>query len=327
MDRYEKIIESIEDPVVVVSKEGDIIYMNQSGYILKSQLGKRHFHQLITYPFSLEFIKKGMSVKGIFKEADGRRFLIDAFPFEKEGLTLLIRDITRFIELEELSKKEGIIITISKLLSAIFHDMKGPVGGIKGAAQLLKEDIQDKELVDDILYETGRLENLINEITMVAKPIKLSKKPVNIHKVIDGAVKTLEKQFPQVQVERLYDPSLPELYIDPDYMHRVLVNIIRNGMEAVEGKGKVKISTGISWDTVYSPKGNKIFIRIKDSGKGVPEDMIDRLFIPFVSTKKKGMGIGLSSSYKIVKEHGGILRYIGDATFEILLPVPERSNR
>ncbi len=162
MDRYEKIIESIDDPIVVVSFTGDILYMNQAGYILKSQLGQRDFQNLITHPLNLEFIKKGMSVKGIFKEVKNNRFLIDAFPFEKSGITLLIRDITRFIELEEMAKKEGLIVTISKLLSAIFHDMKGPVGGIKGAAQLLKEDIQDKELVDDILYETKRLENLIN---------------------------------------------------------------------------------------------------------------------------------------------------------------------
>ncbi|WP_457640268.1 two-component system sensor histidine kinase NtrB [Persephonella sp.] len=324
MEKYEKIIESIEDPVVVLDRNGNILYMNQAGYILQSQLGTKNFKDLTTYPLQLEFVKKGMSVKGIFKEINNSRFLIDAFPYEKEGTTLLIRDITRFIELEELSKKEGLIITVSKLLSAIFHDMKGPVGGIKGAAQLLKEDIQDKELVDDILYETNRLENMINEITMVAKPIKLSKKMVNIHLVIDEAIKTLSRQFPDVTVERIYDPSIPDLHIDPDYMHRVLVNIIRNGMEAVEGKGKLTISTGISWDNIYSPKGNKVYIRIKDSGKGVPEEMVDKLFIPFVSTKKKGMGIGLSSSYKIVKEHGGVLRYIGNSTFEILLPIPER---
>ncbi|WP_457624976.1 two-component system sensor histidine kinase NtrB [Persephonella sp.] len=326
MEKFEKILESIDDPIVVISKNGDILYINQAGYTLKSQLGNRGFSELINSPLNLDFIKKGMSVKGIFKEINKSRFLIDAFPYE-EGITLLIRDITRFIELEELSKKEGLIITVSKLLSSIFHDMKGPVGGIKGAAQLLKEDIQDKDLIDDILYETRRIENMINEITLIAKPVQLSKKKINIHKVIDDAIKTLARQFPEVQFERLYDPSLPDLYIDPDYMYRVFVNIIKNGIEAVQSKGKIRVSTGISWDKIYSPKGNKVFIRIKDSGKGVPEDMLDKLFIPFVSTKKKGMGIGLSSSYKIVKEHGGVLRYIGDATFEILLPIPERGEK
>ncbi|MBK3331583.1 histidine kinase [Persephonella atlantica] len=327
MDRYERILESIEDPVVVIDKTGNPLYMNQAGYILKSQIGSHSFKSLINYPLGLNFVKKGMSVKGIFFESKDSKFLIDIFPLEEEGFTLLIRDITRFIEMEETAKKEGIIITISKLLSTIFHDMKGPVGGIKGAAQLLKEDIQDIELVDDILYEVKRIENLINEITVITKPIKLFKKYASIHKVIDEAIKTVEKQYKQVRYERVYDPSLPDLYIDPDYMHRVFVNIIRNGIEAVGGKGKITISTGISWDKIYSPKGNKVYVRIKDSGKGVPEDMIDKLFIPFVSGKKGGMGIGLSSSYKIVKEHGGILRYIGKATFEILLPIPERGEK
>ncbi len=327
MDRYEKILESIEDPVVVVDREGNVIYTNQAGYTLKSQIGFSNFNNLIAYPLNLNFVKKGMSVKGIFFEVDDSKFLIDVFPLEEEGFTLLIRDITRFIEMEETSKKEGLIVTISKLLSSIFHDMKGPIGGIKGAAQLLKEDIQDMELIDDILYEVKRIENLINEITVITKPLKLFKKYNNIHKVIDEAIKTVEKQYKEIKFERLYDPSLPDLYIDPDYMHRVFVNIIRNGIEAVEGKGKISISTGISWDKVYSPKGNKVYVRIKDSGRGVPEEMVDKLFIPFVSGKKGGMGIGLSSSYKIVKEHGGILRYLGDATFEILLPIPERSEK
>jgi hypothetical protein len=189
MDKFEKILESIEDPVIVVSEEGNVLFMNQAGYILSSQLGSKSFKKLITYPFSLSSIKKKMSVKGIFKEINNNKFLIDAFPFGEKSLTLLIRDITRFIEFEELSKKEGLIITVSKLLSSIFHDMKGPVGGIKGAAQLLKEDTTDEELIEDILYEVKRLENMINEITTITKPIRLNKRKVNIHKIIDKAIK------------------------------------------------------------------------------------------------------------------------------------------
>ena len=327
MEYFEKILESIEDPLIVVSKEGDIIYANQAGHFLKSQIGKSNLTQLFSELLSMEAIKTGRSVKGIFKEINNSKFLIDVFPFEDKGITLLVRDITRFVELEEVARKEGLIITISKLLSSIFHDMKGPVGGIKGAAQLLKEDINDKELVEDILYEVKRIESLINEITNITKPIPLRKREINIHKVIDEAIKSLEKQYPEVKFERLYDPSIPDLFVDPDYMLRVFINIIKNGIEATQQKGIIRISTGISWDKVYSPAGNKIFIRIKDSGSGVPEDMIDKLFLPFVSTKKSGMGIGLSSSYKIVKDHGGVLRYIGDSTFEILLPISDRGKK
>ncbi|WP_456401619.1 two-component system sensor histidine kinase NtrB [Persephonella sp.] len=323
MEKTESILESIEDPIVVIDFNKEIIYLNQSAQQLKVQLGRRSFDELIQYPLSLKHVKSRISVKSIFKEINNYKFLIDAFPFENRGTTLLIRDITRFIELEEKNKKEGWIVTISRLISNIFHDMKGPIGGIKGSAQLLKEDPSDQELIDDILYEVRRLENMINDVTLISKSIKLQKEKTNIHLLLDRAVKSLQKQFKDITFERIYDPSLPELELDRDYMLRVLINIIRNGIEAVNGKGKITLSTGISWDQVYSPKGNKIFIRIKDSGKGVPEDFIDKLFVPFTSTKKGGMGIGLSSSYKIVKEHGGILRYIGNATFEILLPYKE----
>ncbi|WP_457640844.1 two-component system sensor histidine kinase NtrB [Persephonella sp.] len=323
MNNPENILESIEDPIIVLTFNGEILYSNQSAEQLRAQLGKKAFYELITYPLTLKHIKNRVSVKSIFKEINKNNFLIDAFPYGNECVTLLIRDITRFIELEENTKKEGWIATISKLISNIFHDMKGPIGGIKGSAQLLKEDPTDQELIEDILYEVKRLESMINDVTLITKPIKLQREKTNIHQLIDRTIKSLQSQYPEIEFKRVYDPSLPDIELDREYMLRVLINIIRNGIEAVEGKGVITIFTGISWDNVYSPKGDKMFVRIKDSGKGVPEEMLDKLFVPFASTKKGGMGIGLSSSYKIVKEHGGILRYIGNATFEILLPYKE----
>jgi len=297
-----------------------VIYTNQAAKQLKAIIGKESFKILLEKSLNVKHLNRDFTVKGIFVEIDGYKFLVDAFPFE-DGITLLIRDITRFVELEEISKKEGLIFTITKLLSSIFHDMKGPIGGIKGALQLLKEDPEDKELIEDIIHEVKRLENIISEITFITKPLKLQKTKTNIHEVLEMAIKSLKNVYPEVEFIRNYDPSLPDVCIDRDYMLRVFINIIRNGIEATEGKGSINISTGISWDKIYSPKGNKIFIRIKDSGKGVPEDLVDKLFLPFTSTKKGGMGIGLSSSYKVVKEHNGVIRYIGDATFEILLPI------
>ncbi len=321
MENCEKILEGIEDPLIVISDKKDLLYSNQAAKQLQSILGKEKFKELIEKTLSVKQIEKRTSVKGIFVEIEDFKFLIDAFPYQEVGFTLLVRDITRFLELEELSKKEGVIVTITKLLSSIFHDMKGPVGGIKGAVQLLKEDPEDTELLEDILYEVKRLENMISEITFITKPLRLHKKYTNIHEILEKAIKSLKNTYKEIDFERLYDPSIPDVYIDRDYMLRVFINIIRNGIEAVGEKGKISISTGISWDKVHSPTGNKIFIKIKDSGEGVPEDMIDKLFLPFTSRKKNGMGIGLSSSYKIVKEHNGILRYVGDATFEILLPI------
>ncbi len=325
-DILKETLESIEEPIIVISWNKKILYENPAAKELQLKIGKKHYYDLIHYPFSIDRVLKKSSVKGIFREIGKYKFLMDVYPFTDEGITLLIRDVTRFIELEESSKIEGTIVTISKLLSRIFHDMKGPIGGIKGSAQLLLEDPTDKELITDILYEIKRLENIVSEITTITKPIQLYKEIVNIHYLLDDIVLSFKKQYKNIEFIRLYDPSIPDIPVDVDYIRRVFVNIIRNAVEAVNEKGKIWIYTGISWDKVYSPKGDKIFIRIKDSGKGVPKDIQNKLFLPFVSTKKGGMGIGLASSYKIVKEHGGILRYIGNSTFEILLPYREEKR-
>ena len=322
MITHKEILESIEFPIAVLDKEGNIKYLNSSAKELKVLLGIPKFSQLVKYPLSIPFVKNGYSVKGILKELDGNKYLIDISAITGKDLyTVLIRDITRFTELEDKMKKEGSVFTVNSILAEIFHEMKGPVGGIKACAQLLKEDPEDKELIDDILYESERLEGLINEITFLSRDILLKKELHNIHKIIRKIVKNCKAQYKNIKFREIFDPSLPDIYVDEEQITRVLTNLIRNAVEAIKEKGWIEIQTGISWDKVYSPKGDKIFIRIKDSGKGVPKELQDKLFYPLTSTKKNGMGLGLSISYKIVKAHKGLLRYIGNATFEILLPI------
>ncbi|RMA92502.1 two-component system sensor histidine kinase NtrB [Hydrogenothermus marinus] len=322
---YKDILESIEFPVVVISKDKKIHYINSSAKELKIFLGFPKFFELITYPLSLKLVKEGFSVKGILKEINNSKYMLDISTISGTDLkTILIKDVTRFLELEEKIKREGSIVTVSKLLYEIFHEMKGPVGGIKAFAQLLKEDPLDKELIDDILEQTDRLENIINEITFLSKDLILNKKPINIHQIIRKTVNLFRKQYKDIEFKEIFDPSLPNIAVDKELLVRVLTNIIRNAIEAINFKGWVEIRTGISWDKVYSPKGDKISIQIKDSGKGVPKELEDKLFYPLISTKKNGMGLGLSISYKIIKQHNGILKYIGNSTFEILLPIKDK---
>ncbi len=324
IDLLKETLESIQEPIIVVSWNGKILYENPSAKELKLKIGNKQYRKFIDSLLNIESIKNKLTVKGIFKDLGKHKFLIDAYPCGEEGITLQLRDITRFLELEESSKIENTIITISKLLSKIFHDMKGPLGGIKGSAQLLLEEPNDRELIEDILYEVERLERMVAEITTINRDIPLQKNYVNVHYLLDEVVLSFKKQYRDVKFIKRYDPSIPDIPIDIEYMRRVFINLIRNAIEAIDYRGVIWIDTGISWDKVYSPKGDKVFIRIKDSGKGVPKDIEEKLFLPFVSTKKGGMGLGLSSSYKIVKQHDGILRYIGNSTFEILLPYRTR---
>jgi nitrogen-specific signal transduction histidine kinase len=317
-----EILENIEFPIIVLDKDKNIKYLNVAAKELKVLLDSQKFLQLITYPLSLPIVKNGYSVKGIIKEIDKSKYLMDVFFIPgKQLYIILIRDITRFAELEERMKKEGSVFTVNHILSEIFHEMKGPVGGIKACAQLLKEQPDDEELIDDILSETKRLENLINEITFLSKEVPLKKEIKNIHKIIRQTLKLFKTQHKNVKFSEKFDPSLPDIPVDEELFKRVLINLIRNSIEAINENGFIEIETGISWDKIYSPLGDKIYIKIKDSGEGIPDEIKDKLFYPLTSTKKNGMGLGLSISYKIIKDHKGIIRYIGNSTFEILLPI------
>jgi nitrogen-specific signal transduction histidine kinase len=318
---FEKeILESILEPITVLDFSGKILYANQEFENYRSILGRR-LNKLLLDIINLKYIKEGIPVKNLYKEIDEYKFLIDIFPYENDKVILLLRDITRFYKLEEESKREGTLYAFSKMLSELFHDMKGPITGIKAAAQYLKDNPGETELLDDILYEIKRIEEFINQIAYLNKPEKLNLLKENIHKLIDNVIAKFSKIYPQVEFVRKYDPSLPEIKIDKNQMLSVIENLIKNALEAINFEGRVEVETGISFDEIYSPKRNKIFIKIKDSGSGIPEDMLDKLFIPFYTTKEFGTGVGLARSYKIVKQHKGILRYIGNSTFEIILPI------
>ncbi|MBX0312335.1 MAG: histidine kinase [Sulfurihydrogenibium sp.] len=315
-----EILESILEPITVLDYSGKILYSNQEFENYRSILGRR-LNKLLSDIINLKYVKEGIPVKNLYKEIDEHKFLIDIFPYENDKVILLLRDITRFYKLEEESKREGTLYAFSKMLSELFHDMKGPITGIKAAAQYLKDNPGETELLDDILYEIKRIEEFINQIAYLNKPEKLNLSKENIHKLIDNVIAKFSKIYPQVEFVRKYDPSLPEIKIDKNQILSVIENLIKNALEAINFEGKVEVETGISFDEIYSPKGNKISIKIKDSGPGIPEDMLDKLFIPFYTTKEFGTGVGLARSYKIVKQHKGILRYIGNSTFEIILPI------
>ncbi|MCX7760745.1 MAG: ATP-binding protein [Hydrogenothermaceae bacterium] len=316
----EEILESITDPVVIISKEGKILFENQEAKNFASLSGVQSLEALLKDVLKSRYISEGFNIKGMYRRFKDKDLEIDGYIY-RDSIIVVIRDITRYIKLEEDLKKEGKIQIFSKLLAELFHDLKGPISGIKAAAQYFKENPSEIEMIDDIINDIGRIERFLKEVTSLTRPLNLVLRNENIHKIIDKTVIRYETIYPTVKIKRLYDPSLPDIPIDEDYFLRVLENLIQNSVDAINSEGEIIIETGISDDMIYSPRRDKIYIRIKDSGKGVPEDIIDKIFLPFFSTKEGGTGVGLSNAFNIVKSHGGILRYIGNSTFEILLPI------
>lgn len=313
------ILDSITEPIIFISQKGKILYKNQEAENLQLYVGVDNLSMLIEDVINSKYIKDGINVKGLYKQVKNNHFQIDCYNY-KDYLILFIKDITRLMKLDEEADREGKVTSFSKLLAELFHDLKGPIAGLKAAAQYLKENPSEIDLIDDMLLDINRIENYLKDVTNLTKPLNLSLRIENIHRVLDSIVNRFKSIYPNLNIIRNYDPSIPDAQIDVDYFQFVISNILQNAVDEVKEKGTIWIETGISSDPVYSPKRDKVYIRIKDSGNGVPDEIVDKIFLPFFSTKPTGTGIGLANAFKIIKQHNGVLRYIKDSTFEILLP-------
>ena len=223
--------------------------------------------------------------------------------------------------------------SIAGLAETLAHEVKNPLSGIRGAAQLLLPalDDEDKSLVQLICDETDRICALVDRMDAFSAPGRIERKPVNIHLVLEHVRRLAQNGFARhLRIVERYDPSLPDVECDRDQLIQVFLNLIKNAAEAAPEEGGqitlrtqfqhgFRMSVGAAGERLELP----IAVEVQDNGPGVPADMVDHLFQPFVSTKPKGSGLGLSLVAKIVGEHGGLVSYADGqpgAVFKVRLP-------
>ena len=219
------------------------------------------------------------------------------------------------------------------MASMLAHEIKNPLAGIKGAAQLLEMSAgdQDRELTELIRDEVDRIGQLLERVEAFGDFSIARRSPVNIHDVLDRAAKSAKAGFAaHLRFVEEYDPSLPPTPGDADQLMQVIVNLMKNAAEAAPAMGgvvmlKTAYRAGIK---VRGPKGRTeslpLQIEISDNGGGVPEDLKPHLFEPFVTSKASGTGLGLALVSKVIADHGGIVSCDsepGFTTFRLLLPV------
>jgi len=224
--------------------------------------------------------------------------------------------------------------TIAAMSAMMAHEVKNPLSGIRGAAQLLESgaSADDLELTRLIQDEVDRIKNLVErmEVFSQSAPIKIG--PVNIHQVLDRVRRIAENGFGQhVHFVAEYDPSLPPVAGNRDQLIQVFLNLIKNACEAVpRGAGKVHIITAYQHGVRFAMPGTHsrvhlpLSITVRDNGPGVSDDLQGHLFDPFVTTKPKGTGLGLALVSKIVGDNGGVIDFKskpGRTEFRILLPM------
>ncbi|MGB0497786.1 MAG: two-component system sensor histidine kinase NtrB [Rubricella sp.] len=232
--------------------------------------------------------------------------------------------------------------SVTGMAAMLAHEIKNPLAGISGAAQLLEMGLspEDRELAVLIREEAERIGKLLERVEQFGDLRPIARDPVNIHDVISRARLSAEAGFAShVKFVEEYDPSLPPTIGDGDQLMQVMLNLLKNAAEATpEVGGVISIRTAYRQGVLLSlPGGGReslpLQITVSDNGRGVPEDMKKDLFEPFVSSKAAGSGLGLSLVSKIITDHGGAIEFDSDpgwTTFRVLLPVwrdPDATRR
>jgi two-component system, NtrC family, nitrogen regulation sensor histidine kinase GlnL len=253
---------------------------------------------------------------------------------EPEGtvvITLQERSLAQRID-RQLSHR-GAVRSMHGMAAVLAHEIKNPLAGIRGAAQLIEEQLPagERELTQLILDETDRIRALIDRMESFGDTRSFARAPVNIHEVLDRVRRVAETSFARnVAFVETFDPSLPRVLGDRDQLIQVFLNLVRNAADALpESGGEIVLTTGYRPGVKFGAAvaGERLSlpleVTVRDNGAGVPADLIPHIFDPFVTTKRGGSGLGLALVAKIIGDHGGVIECDSvprRTVFRILLP-------
>lgn len=224
--------------------------------------------------------------------------------------------------------------SVSAMAAVMAHEVRNPLSGIRGAAQLLEESVagpEDRELARLIREETDRIGALIDDMEVFADSPPLCRAPVNIHEVLDRVRRLIKAGAGRhIDLVEDYDPSLPAVDGNRDQLVQVFLNLVKNACEAApERGGRIRIGTAFRSGVRLAVPGRDtrvtlpLEVTIEDNGQGISEDLRGHLFDPFVSTRREGRGLGLALVARIIDDHGGVIEFDSvprRTVFRVMLP-------
>jgi two-component system nitrogen regulation sensor histidine kinase GlnL len=242
--------------------------------------------------------------------------------FDREGppsgAVLALRDRTIQKTLAKLVEDRESITAFGSIAAGIAHEVKNPLGGIRGAAEILAsrtEESQTKEIAAIIVREVERIAALVDDLMVFTPGVAVRFEPVNIHRILDEVLEllSLDPISEAIEIERWYDPSIPELMADGDRLAQVFLNLARNALQAMAAAGgTLVVRTRMPLDHRLAGMGGEqiptLAVEISDTGPGIPADVLHKLATPFFTTHPDGTGLGLAVSRTWVARHGGTMR-------------------
>ena len=345
------ILNALPHPVVVVDPEGRFRYVNSDAEQFfsagEAHLAKRRLQDFIPADSPLfSLIEQVREQQARFSEYRvdissprlGAERLVDLYVSsvaEDPDLVVIMIQLRSIAEkMDRQLTHRSAARTVTGLAAMLAHEIRNPLSGIKGAAQLLATSASDEDraLTRLIQEESDRIVKLVDRMEVFSDQRPIERSAVNIHSVLEY-VKALGKNgfARDVRIVELYDPSLPPVYANRDQLVQVFLNLLKNATDAVRGREdpEIRLTTAFRPGVRLSVPGTRdrvtlpLEFTVEDNGEGVPEDIRENIFDPFVTTKPSGSGLGLALVAKIVGDHGGVIEcesQPGHTVFRILMP-------
>ncbi len=354
------LIESSVDGIIVTDMKGDILIFNKGaedllGYKSEEVVGKMNIRSIYQPGVAKEVMDKlrspdfgGVgkltSFPILHRKKDGELIegdLSASIIYDEKGNQIasvgIFKDLRERLRIQrELQKMQEALLqseklaAMGRLTSQIAHELNNPIYGIMNTLELLKTEIppesKRRRILELSLSEIQRLSEMLRNMLSFSKPEEEKRRPVKIDELIEGILLMMEKQMRElnIHVETSFDPSIPEIMASTNQMRQVMLNIFKNAKEAMPKGGTLSVRT--------SKEDNRLMIQIQDTGIGIPEEIRAKIFEAFFTTKQKvkGVGLGLSVCYGIIKDHGGDIKVESEegkgTTFAISLPLEPRNQ-
>jgi two-component system nitrogen regulation sensor histidine kinase GlnL len=357
---YDALLAALPHPILVIGDGNRIVYGNAAAEAFLStsapMMTRMRLDDVVAFGCPLlalveQVRESGATVNEYGVEMASPRFanpkLVDVYagPTGEGGplIVVMLQQRTMAQMIERQLTHRAAARSVSGMADVLAHEIKNPLSGIKGAAQLLEQNLSDEDRVLSqlICSETERIRNLVNRMEVFGDERPLAKEPVNIHDVLSHVRRLAETGFARgIRIVEDYDPSLPPVPGNRDKLVQAMLNLIKNAAEAIgknrDGQGRIVLQTSFRPGVRLSVPGADqritlpLMIQIEDNGPGVPDHLKPHLFDPFVTTKHNGTGLGLALVAKIIGDHGGIIECDSEASrtvFRVLLPLQERGSR
>ena len=249
------------------------------------------------------------------------------------GTAALLVEMTDVTRRTRISRENALLIQHGagrQMIRQLALEIKNPLGGIRGAAQLLARQLEDAELTeytDVVISETDRLAGLVDTLLGPGGPPK--KQPLNVHELLEYVVRIIEvDEHKKLVFRRDYDPGLPLIDLDRDQMVQALLNLVRNASAALDGQGTITLRSRAVTNFTIGDKRHRVIasIEIEDDGPGIPIDMQDSIFYPLVTSRPEGTGLGLPAAQELLSRHGGLIEFEsrpGRTVFFVRIPLQQ----